>query len=196
SFFDAFHDRFDFKYDLSLILFGLDDKSGNQDGHSSFMAITNNRNQSNPLAIVGNQKQQITSYMQNNISSQTAANVPGGSSTQVTVSLSSSDDDIDIRAILSRFEGNDCSPMPNNANNNRQQQIAANQQHGMVCSGSDDDDLWIITQNAHTAVVNWGVIPHPNNAIIPIQMQHCYQMLDVISSKPNIGQQGIRHNIK
>nr|GEX04747.1 zinc finger, CCHC-type [Tanacetum cinerariifolium] len=73
----------------------------------------------------------------------------GGSSTQVTISLSSSDDDIGIRAILSRFEGNDCSPMPNNANNNRQQQIAANQQHGMVCSGSDDDDLWSFMSAFH-----------------------------------------------
>ncbi|GKD47643.1 hypothetical protein Tco_1276619, partial [Tanacetum coccineum] len=127
--------------DLSSILFGLDDKSGNQDGQSSLMANADNRNQSNPLAIIGNQEQQIASYMQNNTSSQTAANVPGGSSTQGTVSLSS-DDDIDIRAILSAFEGNDCSPMANNADNNQQQQIAANQQHGIVSSGSDDDDLW------------------------------------------------------
>ncbi|GJR53330.1 hypothetical protein Tco_1403851 [Tanacetum coccineum] len=44
--------------DLSSILFGLDGKSGNQDGQSSFMAIADNRNQSNPLAIVGNQQQQ------------------------------------------------------------------------------------------------------------------------------------------
>ncbi|GKC14760.1 hypothetical protein Tco_1011542 [Tanacetum coccineum] len=74
-------------------------------GQSSLMANADNRNQSNPLAIVGNQEQQRASYMQNNTSSQTAANVPGGSSTQGTVSLSS-DDDIDIRAILSAFEGN------------------------------------------------------------------------------------------
>nr|GFA21764.1 hypothetical protein [Tanacetum cinerariifolium] len=92
------------------------------------------------LAIVGNQQQQIESYIQNN-TSQTAANVPGGSSIQGTVSLSS-DDDIDIQAILSAFEGNDCSLMANNADNKQQQQIAANQQHGIVSSSSDHDDLW------------------------------------------------------
>ncbi|GJU08684.1 hypothetical protein Tco_1125114 [Tanacetum coccineum] len=231
--------------DLSSILFGLDGKSGNQDGQSSFMAIADNRNQSNPLAIVGNQQQQITSYMQNNTSSQTAANVPGGSSTQGTVSLSS-DDDIDIRAILSAFEGNVCSPMANNADNNQQQLIAANQQHGIVSSGSDDDDLWSFMSafdnkrgdqdgqsssmakrnrlnpspfngnqlqqmagssshmdNSNAPDSRWknmhqstgGVIQQPN-AIGPTQKQHRYQMLDAISSKPNIGQQGIRHNIK
>ncbi|GJX57329.1 hypothetical protein Tco_0287226 [Tanacetum coccineum] len=220
--------------DLSSILFGLDDKSGNQDGQSSLMANADNRNQSNPLAIVGNQEQQIASYMQNNTSSQTAANVPGGSSTQGTVSLSS-DDDIDIRAILSAFEGNDCSPMANNADNNQQQQIAANQQHGIVSSGSDDDDLWSFMsafdnkrghqdgQSSSMAKRNrlnplafignqlqqmagssshmdnsnapGGVIRHPN-AIALTQKQYPYQMLDAISSKPNIGQQGIRHNIK
>ncbi|GKC14759.1 hypothetical protein Tco_1011541, partial [Tanacetum coccineum] len=183
--------------------------------------------------------------MQNNTSSQTAANVPGGSSTQGTVSLSS-DDDIDIRAILSAFEGNDCSPMANNADNNQQQQIAANQQHGIVSSGSDDDDLWSFMSafdnkrghqdgqsssmakrnrlnptpfngnqlqqmagssshmdNSNAPDSRWknmhqstgGVIQQPN-AIGPTQKQHPYQMLDAISSKPNIGQQGIRHNIK
>nr|GEW63153.1 protein FAR-RED impaired response 1-like isoform X1 [Tanacetum cinerariifolium] len=222
--------------DLSSILFGLDNKSGNQDEQSSFMANADNRNQSNPLAIVGNKKQQIASYIQNNTSSQTAANVPGGSSTQGTVSLSS-DDDIDIRAFLSAFEGNDCSPMTNNADNKQQQQqIAANQQHGIVSSGSDDDDLWSfmsafdnkrghqdgqsssmakrkrlnplafngnqlqqLAGSSHNTLVQQqstgGVIQHPNNAITPTQMQHRYQMLDAISSKPNIGQQGIRHNI-
>ncbi|GKB69318.1 hypothetical protein Tco_0930730 [Tanacetum coccineum] len=40
-----------------------------------------------------------------------------------------------------------------------------------------------------------GVIQQPH-AIGPTQKQHRYQMLDAISSKPNIGQQGIRHNIK
>nr|GEV94316.1 hypothetical protein [Tanacetum cinerariifolium] len=74
--------------DLSSILFGLDDKNGNQGGQSSFMAIADNRNQSKPLAIVGNQQQQITSYMQNNTSSQTTDNVLGGSSTQGTLTRS------------------------------------------------------------------------------------------------------------
>nr|GEW90447.1 transcription factor Spt20 [Tanacetum cinerariifolium] len=105
---------------------------GNQDGQSSFMANADNRNQSEPLAIVGNRTRVHGSYIQNNTSSQTAANVPRSSSTQGTVSLSSDDD----------IEGNDCSPMANNADNKQQQHIAANQQHDIVISGSDDDDLW------------------------------------------------------
>nr|GFC57069.1 hypothetical protein [Tanacetum cinerariifolium] len=144
---------------------------------------------------------------------------------------------VSIRAILSAFEGNDSSPMANNADNKQQQQIAANQQHGIVSSGSDDDDLWSFMSafddkrghqdgqpssmakrkrlnpltfngnqlqqmagSSHNTLVQQqstgGVIQHPNNAITPTQTIHRYQMLDAISNKSNVGQQGIRHNIK
>nr|GEW09807.1 zinc finger, CCHC-type [Tanacetum cinerariifolium] len=130
----------------------------------------------------------------------------GGSSTQVTMSLSSSDDDIDIQAILSRFEGNDCSPMPNNANNNWQQQIAANQQHGMVCLGSNDDDLWSFMSAFHNMRGHQdgqsSFMAKRNRLNLSSFNRNQQQQMagsthkTLIQHKPNIGKQGIRHNIK
>ncbi|PWA71490.1 Transcription factor Spt20 [Artemisia annua] len=164
----------------------FDGNKGNQDGHSSSVANMDNRNwsnplaevfnqhqlipcksgnednnQSNPLAIVGNQQQQTAaSNMQYN-ASQTAANVPGASSAQGTVSLSLDNDG--IQSIMDAFESKrglqdgNCPPMANADTNQsnplafagyQQQQIAAshmqNQQHGMMSSGSDNDGLWSI----------------------------------------------------
>nr|GEU97682.1 hypothetical protein [Tanacetum cinerariifolium] len=74
--------------DLSLILFCLDDKSGNQDGQSSFMTNADNKNQSNPLFPYGHCSP-MDNNADNNQQQQIAANQQHG-----IVSLGSDDDDI------------------------------------------------------------------------------------------------------
>nr|GFA73187.1 hypothetical protein [Tanacetum cinerariifolium] len=143
----------------------------------------------NPLTIVGNQQQQIASYMQNNTSSQTAANVPTGSSTQGTIAVnqqhgivSLGSDDDDLWSFMSAFDNK-------RGHQDGQSSSMAKKKHLNPLAGSSNNTL---IQQQSTG----GVIQHPNNAITPTQTQHHYQMLDAISSKPNVGKQGIRHNIK